>query len=97
MKKPIRVAGFNQDSNKTPPECKLQALLNNSELQRHFHSEGECNHYVFQLVNIMLFLYFFLTEHHSIEVYWVSGEWLHAFLTSALDGGGWSIDENTLI
>jgi hypothetical protein len=31
-----------------------------------------------------------LTKHHAMKTYWRSAVWLHAFLTSALDGGEWS-------
>jgi len=28
-----------------------------------------------------------LTKHHAIKTHWGSGDWFHAFLTSALRGG----------
>jgi hypothetical protein len=31
-----------------------------------------------------------LTKHHDMQVYWGAEVYLHAFLTSALDGGEWS-------
>jgi hypothetical protein len=32
-----------------------------------------------------------LTKHHAMNTYWGSGDRLHAFLTSAVDGGEWSV------
>jgi hypothetical protein len=31
-----------------------------------------------------------LTKHHAMKTYWGMEVYLHAFLTSALDGGEWS-------
>jgi hypothetical protein len=31
------------------------------------------------------------TEHHAMEAYWGMEVWFHTFLTSALDGGEWSV------
>jgi hypothetical protein len=41
-------------------------------------------------VKLKLSLCSFLTEHHAMKVYWGVKVQLHAFLTSALDGGEWS-------
>jgi len=41
-------------------------------------------------VKVKLSLWFSLTDHHAMKVYWGLGIQIHAFLTFALDVGEWS-------
>jgi len=42
-------------------------------------------------VKVKLPLSFFLTEHHTLKVYWGVEIKLHPFLTCAIDGSEWSV------
>jgi hypothetical protein len=58
-------------------------------------SRTRCLNPFLQIIDTRIYVYIYkvksslcLSKHHAMKTYWGSG--LHAFLTSALDGGEWS-------
>jgi hypothetical protein len=41
--------------------------------------------------NVKVKLSLCFTKHHAVKTYWEVEEELHALITSALDGGAWSV------